>query len=317
MEFKDYYQVLGVPREATQEDIKRAYRKLARKYHPDVSKEANAEARFKELGEAYEVLRDPEKRAAYDRLGANWRAGEDFRPPPDWDAGFEFRGGFGGGPGGEFSDFFDTLFGAGSPFGARPGGARRGGFAMRGEDHHAKIRVSLADAYRGAERTVSLQAPAVDGLGRVKTNTRQLRVKIPAGVSEGGRIRLAGQGHPGVGDAPAGDLYLEIAFEPHPLFRAEGRDIHLTLPVTPWEAALGAKVPVPTLGGTVDMNVPAGAQSGQKLRLRGRGLPGKPPGDQYVTLQIAIPQADTAEQRRFYEEMARTMPFDPRRHMAS
>ncbi len=249
MEFKDYYKIMGVAREATQDEIKRAYRKLARKYHPDVSKEPDAEARFKEVGEAYEVLKDPEKRAAYDRLAAGgYQGGEEFRPPPGWDAGFEFRGGgFTDGDAAHFSDFFESLFGGGSPFGH--GAGRRGGVRMRGEDRHARIRIGLADAYHGATRTLSLQVPEVDPQGRVITRNHSLNVKIPAGVTEGQQIRLSGQGAPGLGGGPAGDLYLEVSFEPHPVFHAEGRDVFATLPIAPWEAALGAKVPVPTLGG--------------------------------------------------------------------
>lgn len=319
MEFKDYYATMGVAKEATQDEIKRAYRKLARKYHPDVSKEANAEARFKEIGEAYEVLKDPEKRAAYDRLAAGgYRGGEEFRPPPGWDSGFEFRGGGGGfnqAEAEQFSDFFENLFGGGSPFGAagRAGAGRARG--MRGEDHYARIRISLEDAFRGGTRTINLQRPEVDAQGHVITRTHSLQVKIPAGVAEGQNIRLAGQGNPGVGQGRAGDLYLEIGFEPHPVFQAEGRDITVTLPVTPWEAALGAKVPVPTLGGKVELNIPAGAQSGQKLRLKGRGLPGPKPGDQFVVLQIRTPPARTEREKELYRELAEAMPFNPRERL--
>jgi len=324
MQYKDYYKILGVERSATQEEIKRAYKKLARKYHPDVSKEKNAEEKFKEVNEAHEVLKDPEKRAAYDRLGANWKAGQEFRPPPGWDTGFEFRGapgagfgGFGGAGfegmhGGSFSDFFESLFGHGSPFGNEfREGTRRGG-AFRGEDHHARIEISLEDAYSGATRQVKLERPQVDSRGHVATRTHTLNVRIPAGVTTGQQIRLPGQGSAGVGGGPSGDLYLEIEIAPHPHFEPKGHDIHLTLPVTPWEAALGATLPVPTLGGTVEMKIPAGARAGQKLRLKGRGLPGTPPGDQYLVLQVVAPPANTPAQRRLYEEMARAMPFNPR-----
>ncbi|WP_303905291.1 DnaJ C-terminal domain-containing protein [Thiohalomonas denitrificans] len=321
MEYKDYYKILGVKRDASQDEIKRAYRKLARKYHPDVSKEANAEERFKELGEAYEVLKDPEKRAAYDRLGSNWQSGQDFRPPPGWDSGFEFSGGgFTGARGGEgdFSDFFENMFGAGSPFGGgfrqRTGGAR-GGFRVRGEDHHAKVTIRLEDAYHGGEKLIRLDSPQVDHQGRVVTTTRSLRVRIPPGVTEGRQIRLPKQGSPGTAGGEAGDLYLEVHFEPHSLYHPEGKDLYLNLPITPWEAALGAKVKVPTLGGRVGMSIPAGSRSGQKLRLRGRGIPGKPPGDQYVILEIMTPPADTDAKRDFYKKMALEMPFDPRAHL--
>jgi curved DNA-binding protein len=312
MEFKDYYKILGVPRSAAQDEVKRAYRKLARRYHPDVSKEPNAEERFKEVQEAYEVLKDPEKRAAYDQLGSRWKAGQDFRPPPDWDTGFEFSGGgFTPGDAGGFSDFFDTLFGRGFGGGAGPG-ARRGGFRARGEDHHARIRISLEDAYKGSTRAVTLRVPEMDSHGRVLTRTRSLNVRIPKGVTEGQQIRLSGQGAPGMGGGAQGDLYLEVSFEPHPRFRPEGRDIHVQLPIAPWEAALGATAEVPTLGGSVEMKVPPGSQTGNRLRLRGRGLPGSPPGDQYVEFRIVTPPADDARTRNLYQRMADEFKFDPR-----
>lgn len=318
MEFKDYYKIMGVERTATQDEIKRVYRKLARKYHPDVSHEADAEARFKEVGEAYEVLKDPEKRAAYDQLlRGEYQPGQEFKPPPGWDAGFEFSGGgFTNADSADFSDFFESLFGTRSPFGGRNRGAGSG-FAQRGEDHHARISISLEDAYNGATRSIQLQIPTLDQNHRVTTRTHTLNVKIPAGVTEGQQVRLAGQGGPGVGSAAPGDLYLEILFEPHRLFHAEARDIYLTLPIAPWEAALGATVAVPTLGGQVDMKIAAGAQSGQKLRLKGRGLPGTPPGDQYVVLQIRVPKAETEAQRSLYRQLADGIPFDPRAHMGN
>ncbi|HHM06172.1 MAG TPA: J domain-containing protein [Gammaproteobacteria bacterium] len=316
MEFKDYYKILGVDRKATQDEIKRAYRKLARQYHPDVSSKTDAEARFKEVNEAHEALKDPEKRAAYDQLlHGGWQAGQGFKPPPGWDAGFEFRGrGFrdaGSGPG--FSDFFESLFGR---FGGGPGaGFRPRPEASRGEDHHARVHISLEDAYHGASRNISLQLPQVDAQGHVVTRPHTLRVKIPAGIQPGQKIRLAGQGAPPLGGGPAGDLYLEVLFEPHPLFQVEERDVHLTVPVTPWEAALGAKITVPTLGGRVELKIQPGSQSGQKLRLKGRGLPGQPPGDQIVTLQIHTPRAETDKQRRLYRELAAALPFNPRAGM--
>lgn len=317
MRYKDYYQIMGVARDAGAEDIKRAYRKLARKYHPDVSKEPGAEERFKEVNEAYEVLRDPEKRAAYDQLGESWRAGQEFTPPPGWGegrGGFEFRTtGFRPEDAAQFSDFFASLFG-GAGFG-RGAGARAGGFRMQGEDQHAKVLIPLEDAYHGATRTLQLAVPEVDAHGRVVTRPRALQVKIPAGVTEGQQIRLPGQGAPGIGGGPNGDLYLEVELQGHPLYQAEGRDVYLNLPIAPWEAALGATVTVPTLGGNVEMKIPAGAQSGQKLRLRGRGLPGRTPGDQYVVLQIVNPRADTPAARELYERMAREMPFNPRVHL--
>jgi curved DNA-binding protein len=306
MEFKDYYKILGLERKATQDEIKSAYRRLARKYHPDVSKVADAEERFKEVGEAYEALRDPEKRAAYDGLlDGRWQEGQEFRPPPGWDSGFEFSGGFGDEAAARhFSDFFESLFGGGAVRGARGG--------IRGEDHHARIKIALEDAYHGASRTITLQAARTDEQGRVALRPHSLNVKIPAGITEGQRIRLAGQGGQAMGNAPPGDLYLEILFEAHRLYKPDGRDIYLDLPVTPWEAALGAKVPVPTLGGTVDLKIPAGTQSGQRLRLKGRGLPGKPPGDHYVVIQIHAPKAENEQQRRLYEQLAEAMPVNPR-----
>jgi curved DNA-binding protein len=313
MEYRDYYKIMGVPRDATQDDIKRAYRKLARKYHPDVSQEADADRRFKELGEAYEVLKDPEKRAAYDQLGENWKAGQDFRPPPGWDAGFEFRGGPAGGAGAEaFSDFFEELFGRDF----RPGGAgaagRSGGFRAGGEDHHAKILVDLEDSFHGATRSIKLRVPEVTADGHLVNRERTLNVKIPKGIRPGQQIRLAGQGAPGIGGGQAGDLYLEIEFREHPLYRVEGADLHLRLPVAPWEAALGGKVPVPTPAGTVELTVPPNSASGRRMRLKGRGLPGKSPGDLYVRLEVSLPKADTDRARALYEQMREELAFDPR-----
>ena len=305
MEFKDYYGVMGVARDATQDEIKRAYRKLARKFHPDVSKEPEAEERFKELGEAYEVLRDPEKRAAYDQLGANWKAGQEFRPPPDWDAGFEFSGGYR--DGGAFSDFFESLFGRA---GARQAGGS--GFSARGEDHHARILIDLDDALHGATRTITLHAPQIDGQGHVRTRERTLNVRIPRGIRQGQHIRLAGQGTPGFGGGVAGDLYLDVEFKPHRLYRVDGRDLYLDLPLAPWEAALGARVKAPTPDGIVDLTIPAGSTAGRKLRLKGRGIPGKPPGDLYVVLQIALPPAQSETARELYRTMEQEMAFNPR-----
>jgi curved DNA-binding protein len=313
MEFKDYYQIMGVRRDATQDEIKRAYRKLARKYHPDVSKEANAEARFKEVGEAYEVLKDPEKRAAYDQLGANWKAGQEFRPPPDWDQGFEFhRGGVGGEEAFEFSDFFETLFGRGFAEGAPRG---RAGFHARGGDAYARVLIDLEDAYHGATRTLALKHTELGADGRPQVKERTLSVHIPKGMYQGQRIRLAGQGDPGIGQGGAGDLYLEVALRPHPLYKVEGRDVYLDLPVAPWEAALGASVKAPTPTGVVDLKIPAGSANGRKLRMKGRGIPGMPAGDLYVVLNIALPPAQNEAARAVYKEMARTLRFNPRAHL--
>lgn len=309
MQFKDYYAVLDVPRSASQDEIKRAYRKLARKYHPDVSKAADAEARFKEIGEANEVLKDPEKRAAYDQAGQQWErqrqsGAQDFQPPPDWDAGFEFSGrgadshqGF---DPGEHSDFFETLFGRA----ARGGGtSRAAGMHLRGQDHHAKVLIDLEDAYRGAHRSLSLRMPALDAEGRVVMRERVLDVNIPKGMRAGQHLRLAGQGGPGLGDGPAGDLFLEIEFNAHPLYRVDARDVYLDLAVAPWEAALGASVAAPTPEGEVQLTIPPGSQAGRKLRLKGRGIPGKEPGDLYAVLVIVLPPATDAKARAAYEAL--------------
>ncbi len=314
MKYKDYYEIMGIKRDATQDEIKRSYRKLARKYHPDVSKAADAEERFKEVGEAYEVLKDPEKRTAYDQLGANWQQGQDFQPPPGWQDGFEFSGGGYTDTGSSrFSDFFEDLFGRSGAGGFQQG--RQHGFHMKGEDHHAKVGVSLEDAYNGAERAITLKIPEVDASGHLVTRDRKLNVKIPKGVTQGQRIRLRGQGGASTGDAPAGDLYLEVDLLPHPIFRADGRDIYVDLPVTPWETALGAQVSIPTLGGKVEMKIPAGSQSGSKLRLKGRGLPGKNNGDQYVVLKIETPKPTTEKQKDLYRQMQQEMGFNPRSRM--
>jgi curved DNA-binding protein len=307
MEFKDYYARLGVEKSATPDDIKRAYRKLARKYHPDVSKEADAEAQFKEVAEAYEALKDPERRAAYDSVGNPQDGGKDFQPPPNWNPGFEFSGGPGAGR--DHSDFFEALFG-------RDAGGLRGSRTSphaAGEDHHAKVQIELLDSFRGARRKIALRVPARDTSGNLTFQTRELEVNIPKGVRNGQHLRLKGQGEPSHGDAPAGDLYLEISIAPHKLFRLDGRDIHFDLPVAPWEAALGASVTVPTPDGSVQLTLPAGSLSGQRLRLRGKGLPCTPPGDLYAVLSIALPPADSDASRAAYAAFRGSFDsFDPR-----
>ncbi len=311
MDFQDYYKIMGVERNATQAEIKRAYRKLARKYHPDVSKEADAEKRFKEVGEAYEVLKDPEKRSAYDQFGANWQAGQDFNPPPDWDAGFEFSGGgYTATDSSDYSDFFESLFGQG--FSQSQGQTGRAGFSSRGQDHHAKVLIDLEDAYKGATRSISLQSPELDKNGHVVNRTRSLNVKIPKGVKQGQRIRLAGQGSEGMGQGSSGDLYLEIEFNPHSIYEVQGHDVYLDLPLTPWEAALGATVKVPTPDGTVDLKIAAGTPNGRKLRLKGRGIPAKTPGDLYVVSQITLPDASTDEAKALYKTMQEKFNYNPR-----
>lgn len=320
MEYKDYYKIMGLERDASPDEIKKAYRRLARKYHPDVSKEADAEQRFKDLGEAYAVLKDPEKRAAYDELGANWKAGQEFRPPPDWEGGFSGarRSTAGAGPE-DFSDFFEDLFGgrAGGFGGARGGFGRSsgGGFDMRGQDQQAKILISVEDAYRGSTRTLSMRTPVPGADGRVTMKDRQLNVKIPKGVRKGQRIRLGGQGSPGYGDGQAGDLYLDIDFEPHPLYRVDGRDVYLDLPLAPWEAALGASVKVPTPEGGVNLTIPAGTQPGSRLRLKNRGIPGDPAGHLYVIAQLTLPPADDEKAKRIYEKMRDEMAYNPRANL--
>lgn len=316
MEFKDYYKIMGVARDATQDEIKRAYRQLARKYHPDVSKEPDAEARFKEVGEAYEALKDPEKRAAYDQLGANWKAGQEFRPPPGWNEGFEFSGGgFTGGNPADYSDFFESLFGR--DFRTDGAGRASGGFHAHGQDRHAKVLIDLEDAYHGATRTIALHLPEVDAQGHVATREQKLNVVIPRGVCAGQNIRLSGKGAPGIGQGKAGDLYLEIEFRPHPHYRIERRDVFLDLPLAPWEAALGATVTVPTPGGAVELKIPAGSAAGARLRLKGRGIPAASAtgtaGDFYVVLQIALPPAADDAAKAFYSDMAGQFgSFNPR-----
>jgi curved DNA-binding protein len=313
--YLDYYKILGVERSATQDEIKRAYRKLARKYHPDVSKEANAEEKFKEVGEAYEVLKDVEKRAAYDQLGAQWQNGQNFRPPPDWDAGFEFSGGgYTSADAGFHSDFFEELFGraqAGRAYGAGP----RGYGGRRGEDHHAKVLIDLEDSINGANRPITLRVPELSPDGHVQLRERTLNVRIPKGIRSGQQLRLGGQGGPGLGSGEAGDLFLEVEFRKHPLYRLEGSDLYLDLPVTPWEAALGASVKVPTVAGPVNLKIPANSGQGKKLRIKDRGLPGKTPGHMYVVLQIALPPADTEAARELYRQMADKLAFNPRSNM--
>jgi curved DNA-binding protein len=306
VEFKDYYQVMGVARDATDAQIKQAYRKLARKYHPDVSKEKDAEARFKEVGEAYEVLKSPEKRAAYDQLGKDYRPGQDFRPPPNWDSGFEFSG---AGPGdASYSDFFDALFGAQ----ARSGRGRSHPHPGRGEDHHAKVLLDLQASLNGGTRSFTLRMPEIDAEGRLVSKERTLNIQVPKGILAGQQIRLAGQGASAHGDGKPGDLYIEVEFQPDPLYRVDGRDLYLDLPVTPWEAALGATVKTPTPGGNVELKIPSGSHTGSKLRLKGRGIPATQPGDFYVVLQIALPPANDEKAKAAYAALAAAVPFNPR-----
>jgi curved DNA-binding protein len=324
VKYQDYYKILGVSRNASQEDIKKAYRKLARKYHPDVNKTAEAESKFKEIGEAYEVLGDPEKRKRYDELGANWKAGQDFTPPPGYENfRYQYQQGPQGGAEfnfsdlGGFSDFFESIFGGfgqrgGSPFGAREEG---GPWTQRGEDFEAEITVSLEDLFHRAKKSVTLQAPEVGDRGQVRYTSRTYDVKIPAGATEGSRIRLSGQGGRSQRGGPAGHLYMRIHVAPHPVFKLQGYDLEETLSVSPWEAALGAKIVVPTLDGNATLSLPPGTQGGQRFRLRGKGLPDKSGqnGDLYVTIQIAIPDRLTTRERELFESLARESSFRPRR----
>ena len=311
MEFKDYYKVLGVERTASDEEIKKAFRRLARKHHPDINKAPEASARMQELNEANEVLRDKEKRAAYDRVGQGAQGGQPFQPPPGWDSGFEFSGGPDAfGDGADHSAFFEALFGAARR--GRPDQGHDPFRARRGQDHHAKIMVPLEDAFQGATREITLHSPAMDAAGNVSLHERTLQVAIPKGIRAGQQIRLAGQGSAGFGEGPPGDLYLEVEFAPHARWRVDGRDLYFTLRVAPWEAALGASVNVPTPDGTVEMNVPSGSQPGRKLRLRGRGIPGSPAGDLYVLLELVLPPADDDKARAAYRQMAQDLAFDPR-----
>ncbi len=305
MKYEDYYQLLGVDRSATQDEIKKAYRKLARKYHPDVSKERNAEERFKDIGEAYDVLRDDEKRAAYDQLGKNWKQGQDFNPPPGWGDGAGFSGGFSSGA--SFSDFFESMFSQGGSQGFG------GGFKQqsRGQDQSAQILIDIEDSYHGATKTVSLKVPEKNGQYTVSRD-KKLKVRIPKGIKEGQKIRLSGQGAAGQGGGPAGDLQLEVGFHRHKRFRVEGSDVLMDLPVTPWEAALGATIDVPTPDGRIGIKIPAGSEQGKKLRLRGRGLPGKQPGDFYVVVTLTIPKADSDTAKAFYTNMQNDLDYNPR-----
>jgi len=323
MEFRDYYQILGVDKAASADAIKKAYRKLARKFHPDVSKEADADKRMAEVNEAYAVLGDADKRAAYDTVGAQaWargaRSGDDVRPPPGWNAGYEFSEGGPGSAGGQqdFSEFFEQMFGRAQAQGRR--GPRGAQASMRGEDHHARIELELIDAYHGAERQISLRGARLDASGHVVPEERTLQVKIPRGVKDGQLIRLAGHGSPGFNGGVAGDLLLEVHFRPDARWQIDGRDITQRLRVAPWEAALGAQVPVTTPDGArVEVTVPSGSGTGRKLRLKGRGIPAasgaSAAGDLYLLLDIAVPGAVTPAQKTAWQELADAYPgFDPR-----
>jgi curved DNA-binding protein len=337
VKYQDYYETLGVSRDASQEQIHAAYRKLARKYHPDINKSSDAEDRFKRIGEAYEVLRDPEKRKRYDALGDNWKAGQDFSPPPGWDFfdfgtgtrarsrtgtggngyGFRIFDGFGDSPFSGFSDFFETLFGGG--MGGFGGGASAGrgqsrAQTMRGQDQEAELTIPLEEAYRGTKRSVTLES--VDaGSGRPTGESKTLEVKIPPGTTDGQRLRLRGQGGPAAGGGTAGDLYLRVRVATHSIFRLNGTDLELDAPVTPWEAALGARIEVPIIGGKASVKLQPGTKSGQRLRLKGKGFPKKSGGhgDLYVRIRIEVPKNLSAKERQLFEELSKTSKFAPRR----
>ncbi len=365
VKYQDYYEQLNVARTASQDEIQRAYRKMARKYHPDVNKSKLAEEKFKQIGEAYEVLRDPEKRQRYDMLGHNWRNGQDFTPPPGW--------GFSASPAGEsgsrnyqfddsgdseFSDFFESMFGelsdlfkglgadsdgpsstrraqAGNPPGCpsakRPGSDRRGyatenagDQTLRGRDVEAELEISLEEAYFGGKKSFSLERIVTDNIGRRRSSLRNIEVTIPPGTTEGRRLRLSGQGEPPaqaanaradhVGAESPGDLYLKVKLRPHPVFRLSGPDLEVTVPVAPWEAALGAKIKVPTLEGKANLTLKAGMNSGQKLRLRGKGLGGSKSGrgDLYAVIRIVVPPSLTPAEKELFEKLARVSSFNPR-----
>jgi len=328
VKFRDYYEILGVKRGASQDEIQRAYRKLARKYHPDVNKAKDAEDKFKEINEAYEVLKDPEKRKMYDQLGPEWRSGQEFRPPPGWD--FQYRGAGGGAAGprgqefnwggtGGFSDFFESLFGgAGFQEGFRGGG--RGGFGRQavfrqaGADQETTLRISLEEAFNGTTKPIVLQSQSITPDGQVQTQEKRYDVKIPPGILPGQRVRLSGQGGAGAGGGRPGDLYLKIEIEPHPVFTLKGRDLYMDVPVAPWEAVLGAEINVETLSGAITLKVPQGTQCGQKLRIRGRGMPNPkgPPGDLYAVIMIRVPTKPSPKERELMEQLRQISGFNPR-----
>jgi curved DNA-binding protein len=321
MDFKDYYQALGVSEGATSEEIKRAYKKLARKHHPDVNKEAGAEAKFREIGEAYEVLGDEAKRKAYDQARARKARGEDFEPAAaegDFSGGFSggFPGGFSGGfsvddEGGDYSEFFEQLFGRNA---SRARQRRRPPTDVRGQDQHVALEIDLEDTLRGAKKQLTLRTPALDDEGHVVLRERTLDVDIPKGIRAGQHLRLSGQGGPGRGSGGPGDLYLEVSIRPHPLYRVEGRDLHVELPLAPWEATLGGKIVVPVPGGgTIELTVPAASTAGRKIRIKGKGIPGDPAGDLYATLTVVAPPATDDAQRAAYQAFQAAFPgWSPR-----
>jgi len=323
VKFRDYYELLGIQRSASQDEIQRAYRKLARKYHPDVNKASNAEEKFKEINEAHEVLKDPEKRKMYDQLGQNWRSGQEFRPPPGWETQFNFGGGGGGarqaefqwGGSGGFSDFFETLFGGGRGFQQAPGRSGRSAvWRQAGADQETTIRISLEEAFHGGAKPIVLQSQVINSKGELEVQERRYDVKIPSGILPGQRIRLTGQGEKGTGGGPRGDLYLKVEIEPHPVFELKGRDIYMDVPVSPWEAVLGSEVRLAAISGNIDLKIPPGTQCAQKLRLRGKGMPNQKgaAGDLYATVIVKVPTHPSEKERALFEEMKKSSGFNPR-----
>ncbi len=309
--FKDYYETLGVARQASHGEVRKSYRKLARKYHPDVNKSPEAEGKFKEIAEAYEVLGDPQKRKKYDEYGMNYHSGDEFRPSPGaGEEAYRFYGdpsasGFTSDDLGGFSDFFETLFGG-------RGGMGQSFRRARGQDHEAGITISLEDAFHGVKKSISLQTARLDEHGRVQRQTKNYNVRIPPGTVDGVKIRLAGQGGAGPFEGSAGDLYLHVSIAPHPIFKWSGKNLEVTVPIAPWEAVLGARITVITMDGKASLTVGAGTQSGQKFRLRGKGFSGNKPGDLIITVKIAVPHSVSANERKLYEELAKKSSFKPR-----
>jgi curved DNA-binding protein len=317
VKYKDYYAILGVDRKASADDIKKAYRKLAQKHHPDVNKEKGAEEKFKEIAEAYQTLKDPEKRAAYDQLGTGFQPGQDFRPPPDWERQFHFQQ---GAPEGfsfedlDLSDLFESLRGGGG----RARGGSRAKMAFPGEDFEVRVQLTLEEAYRGTQMDLNLVVPEVAADGTVRRVPRTIKARIPKGATDGQRLRLRGQGGKGINGGRDGDLYLDIELRPHPLYRPSGHDLYLDLPLTPWEAALGATVEVPTLDGAVNMKIPEGTTAGRKMRIAKKGLPkpGGGEGDLYAIVQVVNPTVLSEKEKALYKQLAESSRFDPRGHFA-